>query len=136
MHDYFVGQLAKRVGINTEAIRYYERIHLLPRPVRKESGYRIYGETDLKRLLFIKRAKELGFTLKEVKELLELKVDSDAHCGDVKQLAERKLAAIEQKLKDLKRIKMVLEKLIHQCVHEEISSDACPILESIELEAE
>ncbi|MFN3695164.1 MAG: MerR family transcriptional regulator [Ignavibacterium sp.] len=64
MNEYFVGQLAKEAGINVETVRYYEKLKLIPKPKRRESRYRVYDETDLKRLLFIKRAKELGFTLK------------------------------------------------------------------------
>lgn len=75
MAEFFVGQLAEEVGINAETVRYYEKLKLLPRPKRKESRYRIYDETDLKRLMFIKRAKELGFTLKEIKELLDQKMN-------------------------------------------------------------
>lgn len=133
MAEYFVGQLAKEVGINIETVRYYEKIKLLPKPKRRESKYRIYDETDLKRLLFIKRAKELGFTLKEIKELLELRIDTEAKCGDVKHLTEHKLKDVDNRISDLKKIKNVLLKLINQCVNEEVSSDECPILEAIEL---
>jgi len=133
MAEYFVGQIAEEVGINVETIRYYEKLKLLPKPKRKESRYRIYDETDLKRLLFIKRAKELGFTLKEIKELFGLKIDSDARCGDVKHLTEHKLKDVDNRISDLKKIRHVLVKLITQCVNEEVSSNECPILESIEL---
>lgn len=132
MTEYFVGQLAKQVGVNVETIRYYERIKLLPKPKRRESRYRVYDETDLKRLLFIKRAKELGFTLKEIKELMELRIDSEAKCGDVKHLTEHKLQDIDNRINDLKKIRSVLVKLIKQCVNEEVSSDECPILEVID----
>ncbi len=132
MPEYFVGQLAGKVGINVETVRYYEKLKLLPKPKQKESHYRVYDETDLKRLLFIKRAKELGFALKEIKELLELKIDSQAKCGDVKHLTEHKLKDVDNRISDLKKIKTVLVKLINQCVNEEVSSDECPILESIE----
>jgi len=77
----------------------------------------------------VKRSKELGFTLKEIKELLNLKIESTATCGDVKHLAEHKLTDIEERIKDLKNIKNVLIKLINQCVCEELSTDDCPILE-------
>lgn len=132
MAEYFVGQLAKEAGFNIETIRYYEKLKLLPKPKRRESRYRIYNDTDLKRLLFIKRAKELGFTLKEIKELLELKIDSRAKCGDVKHLTEHKLKDIDNRISDLKKIRNVLVKLVEQCINEEVSSDECPILESIE----
>lgn len=131
MSEIFVGQLAEEAGINVETIRYYEKLKLLPKPKRKESRYRIYDETDLKRLLFIKRAKELGFTLKEIKELMELKIDSEAKCGDVKHLTEHKLNDVNNRIKDLKKIKNVLEKLVKQCINEEVSSGKCPILEVI-----
>lgn len=133
MAEYFVGQLAKEVGINLETVRYYEKLELLPKPKRKESRYRIYDEMDLKRLLFIKRAKELGFTLKEIKELFGLRIDFEAKCGDVKHLTEKKLKDVDNRIRDLKKIRSVLVKLINHCVNEEVSSDECPILESIEL---
>lgn len=132
MAEYFVGQLAKETGINLETVRYYEKLKLLPKPKRRESRYRVYDENDLKRLLFIKRAKELGFTLKEIKELFELRIDTHAKCGDVKHLTEHKLKDVDNRISDLKKIKSVLVKLINQCVNEEVSSDECPILESIE----
>lgn len=134
MAEYFVGQIAEKAGINVETVRYYEKLKLLPRPKRKQdSNYRIYDKDDLKRLLFIKRAKELGFTLKEIKELLDLRIDSRAKCGDVKHLTEHKLKDVDNRINDLKKIRNVLVKLINQCVNEEVSSDDCPILESIEL---
>lgn len=132
MEEYKVGEIADKVGVNVETLRYYEKIKLMPKPKRIESRYRIYGEADLKRLLFIKRAKELGFTLKEIKELLSLKIDSEARCGDVKHLAEHKLEDIKKRIKDLKNIETVLRKLINQCLCEEISTDECPILEVID----
>lgn len=133
MQEYKVGEIAEIVGVNVETLRYYEKIKLLPEPKRKEfSSYRIYDDNDLARLTFIKRAKELGFTLKEIKELLELKIESTSTCGDVKHLAEHKLTDIEERIKDLKNIKNVLIKLIDQCICEEVSTDECPILEVIE----
>jgi Hg(II)-responsive transcriptional regulator len=133
MAEYFVGQLAKEAGLNVETARYYEKMKLLPKPKRRESRYRVYDENDLKRLLFIKRAKELGFTLKEIKELFELRIDSDAKCGDVKNLTEHKLKDVDTRIRDLKKMKNVLVKLINQCINEEVSSNECPILESIKL---
>ena len=133
MAEYFVGQLAKEAGMNVETIRYYERQKLLPKPNRKEdSRYRVYDENGLKRLLFIKRAKELGFTLKEIKELMNLRIESTATCGDVKHIAEHKLKDVEERIEDLQNIQNVLIKLINKCVCEELSSEDCPILEIIE----
>ncbi len=132
MKHYKVGEIAKKVGINLETLRYYEKINLMPQPKRRDSRYRYYDANDLKRLLFIKRSKELGFTLKEIQELLNLKVESTATCGDIKHLTEHKLKDIEERIRDLNNIKMVLVKLINQCVCEELSTDECPILEVID----
>ncbi|MCB0749460.1 MAG: heavy metal-responsive transcriptional regulator, partial [Ignavibacteriae bacterium] len=123
MEHYKVGEIAEKIGVNVETLRYYEKIKIMPKPKRMESHYRIYDQLDLKRLLFIKRAKELGFTLKEIKELLNLKIESTATCGDVKHLAEHKLTDIAERIRDLKNIKKVLLKLINQCVCEEVSTE-------------
>lgn len=132
MENYKVGEIAEKADMNVETLRYYEKIKIMPKPKRKDSRYRYYDELDLRRLLFIKRAKELGFTLKEIKELLNLKIESTATCGDVKHLAEHKLNDIEERIKDLMNIKNVLLKLINQCVCEEVSTEECPILDVIE----
>jgi len=89
-----VGALAKETGINIETVRYYENIKLLPKPMRKDSRYRVYDENDLARLKFIIRAKKLGFTLKEIRKLLSLKIDSHSMCGDIKKLAEEKVLKV------------------------------------------
>lgn len=132
MNSFTVGALANNAGVNIETVRYYEKTGLMPKPKRKESRYRVYDESDLARLKFIFRAKQLGFTLKEIKELLELRIESKATCGDIKNLSSRKIEDIEQRINDLQNIKKVLTKLIHQCVNEELSSEECPILEAIE----
>ncbi|NOG99779.1 MAG: heavy metal-responsive transcriptional regulator [Ignavibacteriae bacterium] len=131
MENLKVGEIAKKVGVNIETLRYYEKIKLMPKPRRIESKYRMYDILDVQRLLFIKKAKELGFTLKEIKELLELKIESSATCGDVKIIAKHKIRDIENKITDLQKIKKILQKLVSQCVTEEISKDECPILETI-----
>jgi Hg(II)-responsive transcriptional regulator len=132
MKSFTVGALANNAGVNVETVRYYEKIGLMPKPKRKESRYRVYDESDLARLKFIFRAKQLGFTLKEIKELLELRIESKATFGYIKNLSSRKIEDIEQRINDLQNIKKVLTKLIHQCVNEELSSEECPILEAIE----
>ena len=132
MNSFTVGALADKAGINLETVRYYEKIGLMPKPKRKESRYRFYDESDLTRLKFIVRAKELGFTLKEISELLDLRIESKATCGDIKRIAGHKIQDVEQKIKDLQNIKKVLTKLINQCVNEKLSSEECPILEVIE----
>jgi Hg(II)-responsive transcriptional regulator len=125
------GQLAKQTGVNPETIRYYENIGLLPKAARTENGYRIYSEEDIRRIKFIKRAKELGFTLKEIKELLELRFEDIGSCSDVRELAEEKLKDVEQKIKDLEKIKEILKQLIDQCPGKG-SISQCPIVSTIE----
>ncbi len=124
-------QLAKKSGVNPETIRYYERLGLLPKALRSESGYRLFSEEDVKRIKFIKRAKELGFTLKEIKELLELRFETNGECSKVRQIAEEKLKDVEEKIKDLENIKRVLQELIKQCPSKG-SILNCPIITSIE----
>lgn len=132
MELFKVGKIAKEVGINVETLRYYEKIKLMPKPKRIESRYRIYDVSDLRRLRFIVRAKELGFTLKEIHELLSLKIEKSSTCGDVKHIAEHKLDDIKKRISDLNSMKNILEKLIDQCTNEELLTDECPILEVID----
>jgi len=132
MENFKVGEIAKEAGINVETLRYYEKISLMPKPKRIESRYRVYDASDLRRLKFIIRAKELGFTLKEIQELLSLKIEKTSKCGDIKLIAEHKLDNIKERIRDLNNIKNVLVKLINQCTCEELSTDECPILEAIE----
>ena len=106
-----IGQIARSAGVGVETVRFYERQGLLQEPARKESGYRQYPEDVVARLRFIKRAKELGFSLKEIKELLALRVDPDTTCADVRSRAEAKIADVEEKIKALQRIKKALVKL-------------------------
>ncbi len=125
------GQLAKKAGVNPETIRYYERMGLLPEAIRTKSGYRLFSEEDVKRIRFIKKAKELGFSLKEIKELLALRFETKGECREVKKLAEEKLMDIQKRIEDLEKIKSTLEYLIEQCP-EKGSILECPIITSIE----
>lgn len=131
MSNYRIGELAKEIGLNIETIRFYEKKGLLPKPPRTPGGFRNYSPEDVRRLGFIQRAKELGFSLKEIRELLELRVDSQTTCGDVKAKAENKLRDVEQKIRDLQRIKSALQTLVSQCSGSGPAGD-CPILEALE----
>ena len=126
-----IGQLAKEVGVNVQTVRYYERLNLLLPPVRKPSGYRLYGTSDSKRLHFIKNAQSLGFTLHEIGELLNLRVSTAARCGDVQRKAEDKLRQVEAKVRDLQALARALQSLIHNCKAGQ-PTDRCPILKSLE----
>lgn len=127
------GEVADRAGVNRETVRYYEQRGLIPEPPRTDGDYRIYNESYVERIRFIKRAQELGFTLKETKELLTLRVDPDTDCGAVKQRAVAKLADVEAKIHDLKRIRDALASLASSCRGQGPTSD-CPILEAMQRE--
>ncbi|HLK16664.1 MAG TPA: heavy metal-responsive transcriptional regulator [Fimbriimonadaceae bacterium] len=127
-----IGQVAQRAGIGIETVRFYEREGLLNRPARSpSSGYRLYEEEVIARLLFIMRAKELGFTLSEIKELLSLRVDPGTCCEDVKARAEVKIAAIEEKIRTLRRMRKALLRLTRECGETGGGPD-CPILEALD----
>jgi MerR family mercuric resistance operon transcriptional regulator len=110
-----IGQVARSAGVGIETVRFYEREGLLQEPARKESGYRQYENDVVARLRFIRRAKELGFSLKEIKELLALRVDPATTCAEVRKRAESKIADVEEKIEDLQRIKQALKKLTAAC---------------------
>jgi len=120
-----IGHLAKAAEVNVETIRYYQRINLITEPVKPSQGYRVYPEETLKRIQFIKRAQQLGFSLKEVEELLQL---GEGHCEDVRQLAELKRDKIEQQINDLKNLKRTLNELI-LCCKSNSASSSCAIVE-------
>jgi len=131
MNGFTIGQLAKKVGVNIETVRFYERKGLLPPPKRRESGYRVYGEEDVRRLQFIRHAKELGFSLKEIQELLELRVDPNTTCDDVRRKAEQKIADIERRIQELQRVRKALQSLAAACIGHGPEGD-CPFLEALE----
>src|SRR4051794_20492053 len=110
-----IGQLARRAGVGVETVRFYERQGLLEEPDRRASGYRQYPEEVVARLRFIRRAKDLGFTLGEIKELLALRLDPGATRADVRRQAEDKLAAIAAKIHDLQRMQAALRRLTDAC---------------------
>ena len=125
------GKLAKRCGVNLETIRYYEQRGLLPEPPRSASNYRLYPEESARRIRFIKRAQELGFTLKEIKELLSLRAAPGAQCADVREQAEAKVADVDEKIRNLKAMRKALTRLISECSGDAPATE-CPILESLD----
>lgn len=124
-------QLAKQIGVHTETLRYYERQGVIPEPERTPSGHRIYTQLDVERVRFIKRAQELGFSLKEIAELLSLRVDSETTCADIQERALLKVRTIEEKIRDLTKIKSVLSDLAESCKGSGPIGD-CPILDALE----
>ncbi len=128
-------KLAQAAGVNAETLRYYERRGLLPEPPRRESGYRMYPVDSVDRLVFIKRAQELGFTLDEIQQLLDLRFDADATAADVRNQAQVKIEQIESKLVALQQMHDSLLHLIEQCHGDGPTSD-CPILDALSARTE
>lgn len=122
-----ISELAKTAGVNLETIRYYERRNLITQPMKPTHGYRAYSKITLDRVLFIKRAQELGFTLEEIANLLLL---GEGDCASVQEIAQQKLTNVRAKMLDLKRLENVLDHLITQCKNNSIES-SCPIVESL-----
>ena len=128
-----IGQVAKEANVNIQTIRYYERNNLIPAPPRTESGYRQYSQDHVARVKFIKRAQELGFSLKEIVELLSLKVESDTICSDMQKQAEAKIITIETKIQMLQRINQTLTDLVNSCRENKLTNE-CPILTVLDKE--
>lgn len=128
-----IGEVARRAQVNIETLRYYERRGLVLKPSRSPSNYRLYPEEAVQRVRFIKQAQELGFTLKEINELLSLRATPDAGCADVLKRAELKIKAIDEKVLTLKAMRKALSGLIAQCAGRGPITD-CPILEALDME--
>jgi len=128
-----IGEVADGSGVNLQTIRYYERKGLVPEPHRSSSGYRMYSHDTVRRIRFIKRAQELGFSLKEIKELLALQFHSEISSTEVRARVQAKLADVEEKLRALNAIKQALIHLACSCSGEGPVSQ-CPILKSLDSE--
>ena len=118
-----IGEVAKRSGVGIETIRYYEREGLLSEPQRRPSGYRLYDAATLKRLEYICRAKELGFTLSEIRELLELSFAANERQVQIRRRAEAKISAIEDKIRSLQNMRRLLLAIVSRCG----TSHSCPL---------
>lgn len=126
-----IGQIAKRAAVGVETVRFYEREGLLSAPARAASGYRQYDKDIVDRIIFIRRAKDLGFTHKEIKELLALRLDPASQCGDVKEHAQAKITEVEGKIRELHRIKWALLRVTNACPGEGPTRE-CPILDAFD----
>lgn len=129
-----IGELAKRAGVGIDTVRYYEKQGLLPRAQRLESGYRTYDGQDLKRLRFVRRAKALGFTLNEIRELLDLSAHRDDDMAAMKAAASEKIADVKARLAELERIREGLEALVASCPGHG-ALERCPILNALVVDA-
>ncbi|MEM8500804.1 MAG: helix-turn-helix domain-containing protein [Pseudomonadota bacterium] len=124
------GALAKRSGVNAETIRYYENMSLLPEPDRSAGGHRLYGEDDVQRLCFIRRCREMGFSLEEIHGLLSLVDSQRVSCERVKKIADEHLLDIRTKIADLKMMEKTLRTLSADCSGKDVPE--CPIIESLQ----
>ena len=126
-----IGQIASAAHVNIQTIRYYERRGLFPTPRRTPAGYRQYAEDAVARLRFIKHAQELGFSLQEVQELLALRVRHGAACDVVERKTRQKIEVVQQRIRDLQRMRRTLDRLAAACAARRPTDD-CPILEVLE----
>lgn len=132
---YTIGKLSKLTGCNIETLRYYEREGLVPTPPRGSNGYRYYNDEAISRVKFILHAKRLGFSLKEIDELLSIRVEKDAKtCADVKEIALGKLTIIQQKIQELETMYHALDRVAQSCDGSANSAHYCTILQSLEAE--
>lgn len=125
-----IGELSRRAGVHIETIRYYEKIGMLPAPPRTASGRRIYGPSQTRTLAFIRRARELGFTLNEIRRLLELSGPGSSSCAEVREIAAVHLDSVRAKIADLARLEAILARTIAQCAG--TTTPACPVLDMLD----
>ena len=133
-----IGELAKRSAVTVQTVRFYERLRLLPEPQRKDSGYRIYSEPDLKRLRFVRQAKSLGFSLDEIREILRLRERGHCPCGDVVSIAQRHLRTVEEQISQLSKFRDGLSQAVNRWKRsgkQTISADAICVLIEHSLES-
>ena len=127
-----IGKVADLAGVNTETLRYYERQGIVPKPSRTQANYRVYSGDTVRRVRFVKRAQELGFSLAEIAELLSLRARRDAPCGAVRERAVAKIASIDEKIVALQAMRAALTKLVGECASSGGPLSECPILEALD----
>ena len=132
--QFTIGALAKAASVNIQTVRFYEREGLLDPIGRKSSGYRVYDKESLKRLSFIRQAKDFGFGLKEIRELLSLNVRTVERCNKVRTRAVQKLKDVQERISNLKKLEKTLKGLVDDCENR-VVSDCCPILEKMEVKS-
>lgn len=127
--SFTIGHLARATGAKAEMIRYYERIGIMPEPARSGGNYRVYSEDHARRLAFVRRCRDLGFTLEQVRDLLRLSDQRDRPCDEVDAIARQHLAAVESKIGDLSRLAQELRHISSQCRGGAISD--CRVIEAL-----
>ncbi len=129
MGSFTIGQLAAAAGVNLETVRYYERIKLMPPPARTASGHRVYEEANVRRLAFIRRGRELGFSIEQIRALLALSQPCRASCAEVRPIAQIHLDEVRAKLADLARLEEILAATIARCSAD--LAPSCPVLDML-----
>jgi MerR family mercuric resistance operon transcriptional regulator len=127
-----ISELSRLTGVNIETIRYYEKIKMLPAPLRTEGGHRVYGAKETRLLVFIRRGRELGFTLDEIRALLDLGEPGKASCGEVREIARHHLMDIRSKIDDLVKLEKLLAKTIARCSGGKVPD--CPVLDILDVQ--
>lgn len=132
MSNKTISRAAEEAGVGVETIRFYERKGLIEQPLKpRGGGYRVYSEKAVERIRFIRQAQELGFSLREIDELLSLRADPDTDCADVRAQASAKLEEVERKMTRLRRIRSALNELIATCPKQGPAAGRCTILEEL-----
>ena len=127
MREFTIGQLSKLTNINIETIRYYEKIGIIPHPPRNSSGYRIYSTPHFERLTFVRRSRELGFSQPEVRKLLTLVDEHRYTCAEVRDMTEKQLLTVRNKISDLRKLERALANMVSECEGGDIPD--CPIVD-------
>ena len=125
-----IGEVSRQTGVNIETIRYYEQIKVLPPPPRTQGGRRVYGREEKRVLTFVRRGRELGFTLEEIRALLDLDAPGKASCAEVKEIASAHLASVRSKIADLTRLQAILATAVAQCRGNK--APICPVLDILD----
>lgn len=123
-----IGEASRRSGINIETIRYYEREGIIPAPGRSASGRRVYSDDEIAVLAFVRRCRDMGFPLVDVRALMALRNAADDQCDDVRSIAERHIADVRRRIAELRRLEMALKSLVSECSK---GRTACPALEEL-----
>ena len=131
MKQLTIGKLAEMAGVSADTLRYYEKMKLITAASRSTSGYRLYSPEDINVIRFIRGAKELNFTLDEIRQLMVLKSSDKATCSQILRHTESKIKQAEQRILELKEIRRVLKQLAEQCPADDTPTDCCPILDHI-----
>ena len=126
---YLIGHMSRKTGVNIETIRYYERIAIMPKPDRTEGGNRQYNDEQLKRLFFIRRSRELGFSIEEIRALLEMVDQNDFSCSEVHDLTVVHLTSVKEKIASLKKLEKALSTMVAECNRGDVPD--CPIVDTL-----